>query len=101
MLLQFAEVRGLRRYIFTVPVMSPKLSSYWLYFVTSTSYRLASNLVQSMKVEVVARDNRLLNMLGIDPIGYRAAVDLAFQEISQNSVVSSWKDSLSSSYPAN
>ena len=101
MLLQFAEVRGLTRYIFTVPVMSPKLSSYWLYFVTSTSYRLASNLVDSMKVEVVARDNHLLDMLGIRPLGYKDAVALAFQEISQNSVVSSWKDSLSSSYKTN
>src|SRR4051812_6920291 len=39
MLLQFAEVRGLKRKIFVVPVMTPKLSSYWLYFVTSTSYK--------------------------------------------------------------
>ncbi len=52
MLLQFAEVRGLKRFIFTVPVMTPRLSSYWLYFVTSTSYMLAINLVNSMKIEV-------------------------------------------------
>ena len=45
MLLQFAEVRKLNRWILTVPVMTPKLSSYWLYFVTSTSYKLASSLV--------------------------------------------------------
>jgi len=101
MLLQFAAVRGLKRYIFTVPVMSPKISSYWLYFVTSTSFKLASNLVDSMKVEVIARNNDLLDMLGISPVPYKKAVDLAFQEISQNSVVSSWKDSLSSSFAAN
>ena len=56
MLLQFAEVRGLKRFIFTVPVMTPRLSSYWLYFVTSTSYMLAINLVNSMKIEVVAKE---------------------------------------------
>ena len=38
MLLGYAKVRGLKRYIFTVPVMTPRLSSYWLYFITSTSY---------------------------------------------------------------
>ena len=97
MLRQYAEVRGLRRYIFTVPVMTPKLSSYWLYFVTNTSYRLAVNLVNSMKVEVVAKPNDLAQRLGITPISYREAVELAFQKISQNSVVSSWKDSLVSS----
>ncbi|MGQ9644763.1 MAG: SDR family oxidoreductase [Ignavibacterium sp.] len=101
MLLQFAEVRGLKRFIITVPVMTPRLSSYWLYFVTSTSYMLAVNLVNSMKVEVVAKDNELEKMLGIKPISYKEAVQLAFQKIEQNNVVSSWKDSLVSSYVDN
>jgi uncharacterized protein YbjT (DUF2867 family) len=101
MLLQFAGVRGLKRYIYTVPVMTPRLSSYWLYFVTSTSYKLAVNLVHSMKIEVVANDNRLEKLLGIQPISYKDAVKLAFQKIDQNNVVSSWKDSLISSYADN
>ena len=97
-MLQFAEVRGLKRYIITVPVMTPRLSSYWLYFVTSTSYMLAVNLVNSMKIEVIAKDNELEKILGIKPISYKEAVKLAFQKIEQNSVISSWKDSLVSSY---
>ncbi|RPI19865.1 MAG: SDR family oxidoreductase [Ignavibacteriae bacterium] len=99
MLLKFAEVRGLKRYIITLPVMTPKLSSYWLYFVTSTSYKLAVNLVNSMKVEIIARDfnnPELQNMLGITPISYKDAVKMAFTKIEQNEVVSSWKDSLAS-----
>lgn len=98
MLLEFAEVRGLKRYIINVPVLTPRLSSYWLYFVTSTSYRLAVNLVNSMKVEVVAKDDQLLKLLGIQPLSYKEAVELAFQKIEQNEVVSSWKDSLVSSF---
>ena len=101
MLMQFAQVRGLRRFIFTIPVMTPKLSSYWLYFVTSTSYKLASNLVNSMKVEVVAEKNDLTEFLKITPITYQEAVKMAFQRIEQNSVISSWKDSLISSYKDN
>jgi uncharacterized protein YbjT (DUF2867 family) len=101
MLLQFAAVRGLRRYIYTVPVMTPRLSSYWLYFVTSTSYRLAVHLVNSMKVEVVAKNDELEKLLGIEPLAYREAVELAFQKIEQNNVVSSWKDALVSSYDDN
>ena len=68
MMLQFAKVRGLKRYIITVPVMTPKLSSYWLYFVTSTSYKLAINLVNSMKMEVVCKDNRLQKILKIKAV---------------------------------
>jgi uncharacterized protein YbjT (DUF2867 family) len=101
MLKQYAEVRGLKRYIFTVPVMTPRLSSYWLYFVTATSYRLAVNLVNSMKVEVVAKDNSLEKLLGIRPFTYKEAVKLAFQKIEQNMVLSSWKDALVSSDPDN
>lgn len=97
MLLQYAEVRGLKRFIFTVPVMTPRLSSYWLYFVTSTSYNLAVNLVNSMKVEVIAKNNELEKMLGIKPISYKEAVQLAFQKIEQDNVISSWKDSFVSS----
>ena len=96
MLLQFAQVRGLKREIFVVPVMTPKLSSYWLYFVTSTSYKLAVNLVDSMKVEVVCTKNDLPELLGIQLIRYKKAIKMAFDKIEQNEVVSSWIDALTS-----
>jgi uncharacterized protein YbjT (DUF2867 family) len=96
MLLQFAEVRRLKRRVYVVPVMTPRLSSYWLYFVTSTSYVLAKNLVASMKVEVVCRPNNLAELLGIELIPYKKAIAMAFDKIEQNEVVSSWKDALSS-----
>lgn len=96
MLLQFAKVRRLKRRIFVVPVMTPKLSSYWLYFITSTSYTLAKNLVDSMKVEVVCRPNDLHRILGIELIKYQQAIKMAFDKIEQNEVVSSWKDALTS-----
>lgn len=97
MLELYGKVRGFNNKIITVPFFTPKLSSYWLYFVTSTSYRLAANLVESMSVEVVSRDKRLQEMLGITPISYENAIRLAFQKIEQKLVISSWKDSLVSS----
>lgn len=97
MLLGFAEVRGLKRYIFTLPVLSPRLSSYWLFFVTSTSYNLAVALVDSMKVEVIAEDDRLMNLLGIAPLSYKEALRRAFRKIQSNEIVSSWKDAYASS----
>ena len=97
MLLQFAEVRKLKRYILTVPVMTPRLSSYWLYFVTSTSYKLASTLVDSMGVEIVGKHSDINKILEVNPITYKESVELAFEKIEQNSIVSSWKDSFISS----
>lgn len=93
MLLEFARVKKLQRYIYTVPVMTPKLSSYWLYFVTSTSFKLASALVSSMKVEVICGNNRINNLLGVIPISYRQALERALKKISDDDIISSWKDS--------
>lgn len=93
MLLEFASVRGLRRSIWTVPVMTPRLSSYWLYFITSTSYKLAVSLVDSMKVEVIAGDRDLIKLLKLKPLSYKDCVRQAFKKIEQNEIVSSWKDS--------
>ena len=97
MLLEFGKSRNLKRYILTVPVMTPKLSAYWLYFVTSTSYKLALALVSSMKVEVLCRNNDINKVLNIEPISYKESLKRAFSKIDRNEVVSSWKDAFISS----
>ena len=97
MLLALGHKRNLKRYIFIVPVMTPKLSSYWLYFVTSTSYKLAIALVNSMKIEVVCRNAELNKILGIEPISYQMSLEKAFSKIERNEVISSWKDAFISS----
>ena len=97
MLLGFAQVRGLKRQIWIVPVMTPKLSSYWLYFVTSTSYKLAQSLVDSMKIEVVCRNDEINQILNIHPISYQQAIQKAFAKIANDQIGSSWKDSYASS----
>lgn len=97
MLRGYARVRNLKRIIITLPIMTPRLSSYWLYFVTSTTYPLAVNLVNSMKVDVVVRNNQLARLLDIELIPYEEAVRMAFRKIEQNLIASSWKDALISS----
>ncbi|MCF8233639.1 MAG: SDR family oxidoreductase [Bacteroidales bacterium] len=96
MLMRFAKVRKLKRTIITLPVMTPRLSSYWLYFVTSTSYKLAVNLVNSMKVEVVGKSNKLHETVNINLLTYEQAVRNAFDKIEQQDVLSSWTDAQSS-----
>jgi len=97
MLLQFAKVRNLKRKIWIVPVMTPRLSSYWLYFVTSTSYKLAQALVDSMKIEVICRNDELFKILDMKPISYTEAITRALDRIEHNETISSWKDAYSSS----
>ncbi|MDE0773047.1 MAG: SDR family oxidoreductase [Salibacteraceae bacterium] len=97
MLFDFGKIRNLKRTIIIIPVMTPKLSSYWLYFVTSTSYNLATSLVSSMKVEVICRDNMLNTLLGIQPLSYKEALKKAFNKIDNDQTLSSWKDAYASS----
>ena len=72
--------------------MTPKLSSYWLYFVTSTNYRLASSLVESMSIDVICRNDHINRILNITPENYIITLDRAFRKIEANNIVSSWKD---------
>jgi uncharacterized protein YbjT (DUF2867 family) len=97
MLMQFAAVRKLWRRIYTFPIMTPRLSSYWLYFITSTSYPLAVNLVNSMKINVVCRPNDLAERLGVRLLTYRESVEIAFERIEKDTVISSWKDAFAAS----
>ena len=97
MLLGLAAERGYKRWIVTVPVLTPRLSSWWLYLVTSTTFSLAQSLVESLKNDTVCDPNRSISaVIPHTPMSYRATLALAFQRIEQNEVVSSWSDALSS-----
>jgi uncharacterized protein YbjT (DUF2867 family) len=96
MLQEFALQRNLTRKIFILPVMTPRLSSYWLFFVTSTSYKLAIALVDSMKIEVICRPNGLAKLLEIKPTSYKKSLSSAFKKIDSNEIISSWIDAFSS-----
>lgn len=98
LMLIYARVRKLDRKIVILPFLSPKLSSYWLYFVTSTSYSLAQSLVDSMKNETVMLDHRIDGVVPRKCLTYEEALALAFTKIEQNSIVSSWKDALNLGY---
>lgn len=97
LLLSFANIRGLRRKIFIVPVLTPNLSSYWLFFVTSTSFSLARFLVESLMNNVVCKENRITKLFPRKLLSYEEAVKLAFTRIEEDWVPSSWKDTLSGS----
>jgi hypothetical protein len=64
--------------------------------VTATSFALAKNLVNSMKVEVICKPNNLAQILGFKLIDYNTSIKLAFDKIEQNQVLSSWKDAQTS-----
>jgi len=97
MLLGYAELRQLKRWIFIVPVLTPRLSSYWLYLVTNVPFTLAQALVESMRVDVVCRDNRIMEVVPFECASYKVALQRALSVIENGDVLSSWKDAFISS----
>ena len=97
MILDFAAVRGYKRYIISLPVLFPGLSAYWLYLTTSANFSIASQLVLSMKNDLICKDQSIQKIIPQDLISYKEAIKLAFLKIEQNMVLSSWTDAASSS----
>jgi uncharacterized protein YbjT (DUF2867 family) len=77
LMLIYARVRKLNRKII-LPFLSPKLSSYWLYLVTPTSYQLAQSLVDSMMGETIMHDNRIDDVVPHKCLPYEEALNFAF-----------------------
>ena len=96
MMQQYAEVAGLRRrIIIPLPVLTPKLASGWIGLVTPVPVTLARRLVESLKHEVVARDDRIRNLIPDAPGGrtpFREAVRLALTRIKDFEVETRWSN---------
>ncbi len=81
MLQQAAEViQGRRVPIVTVPVLTPKLSSYWISFVTNVDATTGRNLIDSMGTEVIVTDHAIHDLVPGEPISYREAVRRAVEQ---------------------
>jgi uncharacterized protein YbjT (DUF2867 family) len=81
MLQEAAEViNGRRVPIVTVPVLTPKLSSYWISFVTNVDTTTGRNLIDSMSTEVIVTDHAIRDVVPGEPIPYAEAVRRALEE---------------------
>lgn len=90
----YCAVRGLRRFFISTPLLTPRLSSAWLFLMTSTSFPLARALVDSMTNETVCEENAIRRIIPLDLLTYREAVESALARIAQNHVPSSWMGAL-------
>jgi uncharacterized protein YbjT (DUF2867 family) len=94
MMIAAGRVMGLKRFIIPVPILSPRLSSYWLVFITTVPFKMAAILVDGLKSETVQQnDNAALLFPKIKPMSFEHAVQHAIDEIEKDQVVSRWCDS--------
>ena len=94
MLRQTAQAMHLRRLIVPVPLLSPRLSSYWLTLITPVPYRIGSALVEGLKSEtLVQNDHARRYFPAIEPAAFIDCVRKACVELENDLVVSRWCDS--------
>jgi uncharacterized protein YbjT (DUF2867 family) len=80
MLTRVAEIQGRRLLIVPVPLLSPKLSSYWLSLVTDVDVQTGRSLIDSMTNEVVVKDDAIRRIVPFEPMSYDDAVLTALKE---------------------
>ncbi|MFF5403770.1 SDR family oxidoreductase [Streptomyces misionensis] len=94
MMQRYAAVAGLpRRVILCVPVLTPRLSSYWVGLVTPVPAAIARPLTESLRYEVVCRENDIERYVPSPPghpLGFDRAVALALQRVREARVDTRW-----------
>jgi uncharacterized protein YbjT (DUF2867 family) len=95
MMTGYAKVRGLRRWLIPVPVLTPRLSSYWVHIVTPIPATIARPLIEGLHNEViVSNDTARLIFPQIHPMDYESAVSAALNRLQVGEVETAWSDAL-------
>jgi len=74
MIREYARQRGLRRWLISVPVLTPYLSSLWLALVTPAAFVVGRHLIEGLKNPTVVTDRSALDVFPIRPMGIREAI---------------------------
>jgi uncharacterized protein YbjT (DUF2867 family) len=90
----YARERGLRRVMVPVPVLTPRLSSYWVSLVSPVPAGIARPLIEGLRNEVVVRHPEPAAVFGLNPMPYAEAVRRAIERTNRDLVESTWFDSI-------
>src|SRR5947209_7722260 len=82
MIREYARQRGLRRWLISVPVLTPYLSGLWLALVTPTAFEVGRHLIEGLKNPTVVRDPKALEVFPVRPMGVREAIRKALEDTS-------------------
>jgi uncharacterized protein YbjT (DUF2867 family) len=94
----YARVRGLRRLLIPVPVLTPHLSAHWVHWMTPVHANIVYPLIEGLRNEVIVRHDTAKTLFpDIEPVGYETAVQRALASLESGQVETRWSDSLASS----
>ena len=92
LMLGYARARGLRRLL--IPVLSPRLSSYWVHWMTPIPAKITSALMEGLRNDVVVTNNLSHTLFPhVKPLDYSSAISDVIQDLDQVRIDTSWNDS--------
>lgn len=80
MIRQYARQKGLKRWLISVPVLTPYLSSLWLALVTPTAFEVGRHLIEGLKNPTVVHDQTALEVFSIRPMLIEQAIQRALAD---------------------
>jgi uncharacterized protein YbjT (DUF2867 family) len=95
MMIVTARVLGLKRLLLQVPVLTPRLSSYWVNLVTPIPSQVARSLIESLKYETICENDDALTEFDIKPMNFDVAVSRALARVRSLTVETRWTDASS------
>ncbi len=96
----YAEVAGLKkRWIIGVPVLTPRLSSYWIHLVTPVPSHIAKPLAEGLRNPVICQENRIRSIIPQDLQNCRETFRLALGKVKEKCVETCWADAGPINYP--
>ncbi|NJN44618.1 MAG: SDR family oxidoreductase, partial [Anaerolineae bacterium] len=98
MMLIYAKVRDLKRWLVSVPILTPRLSSLWVNLVTPIPASIARPLIEGLRNENIVQDPTAKEIFpDINPVGYQTAVERALGRLKASDIETTWSDALSTS----
>jgi uncharacterized protein YbjT (DUF2867 family) len=96
MMLIYAKVRGLRRWLIPVPVLTPRLSSWWVRLVTPLPVSVARPLIDGLKNQAVVQDPTAQQLFPFAPLSYEEALKMVLERRESGEGETTWSGALSS-----
>lgn len=78
------------RWVIPIPVLTPRLSSYWIHLVTPLSSKIARPLAEGLKNEVVCREDRITKLVPQKLLDVREAIRAALTQVEAHLVETNW-----------
>ena len=95
MMLGYAQARGLRRLLVPVPVLTPRLSAYWVHWITPIHAGISSALIEGLHNDVVVTNDLARRLFpDVDPMDYAGAIARVIDDLDAGRIDTSWNDAL-------